>query len=258
MIDYVSPEQDEPVFEVDLEDPIGRSTLHRMASVERYNRWIYDEIAPYAGSRLLEVGCGIGNMTSYFRQLPLVVGLDLLQSSVAYVTQHLADYSNIKIHRGDITVPHTVAQLMPYAFDTVMCLNVLEHIRNDSLALRHMADLLQPGGRLLLFVPAGMYMFGSLDVALGHHRRYEKQALRRLVEATDLQIVRLGYLNISGIPGWWLNSRMLKRQILPHGQLKLFNRLAPILITCERQMRRVWDAPLGQSLLCIARKRSVV
>ena len=258
MIDHVSPAPDEPVFEVELEDPIGRSTLHRMASVDRYNGWIFQEIAPYAGQRLLEVGCGIGNMTVYFRHLSLVVGLDLLQSSVVYVTQHLADYPNIRIHRGDITSANTVAQLMPYAFDTVMCLNVLEHIRDDTLALHNMADLLQPGGHLLLFVPAGMYMFGSLDVALGHHRRYEKQELHQLVEAADLEIIRFGHLNISGIPGWWLNSRLLKRHILPHGQLKLFNRLAPILITCERQLRRFWDAPLGQSLLCIARKRSVV
>ncbi|MBK7201357.1 hypothetical protein [Candidatus Amarolinea dominans] len=78
-----------PLEFAELDDPIGRETLRRMASVDRYNRWIYDEIAPYAGRRLLEVGCGIGNMTSYFLGLDEVVGLDRLPSSVRYVRPHL-------------------------------------------------------------------------------------------------------------------------------------------------------------------------
>ena len=238
----------------ELDDPIGRETLRRMASVDRYNRWIYDEIAPYAGRRLLEVGCGIGNMTSYFLGLDEVVGLDRLPSSVRYVRAAFADRPNVHICEGDITTRDTVAQLAGHRLDTVMCLNVLEHIEDHQTALRHMAELLTPGGRLLLFVPAGAYMHGTLDSALGHFRRYDRGQLRSLVTATGLDVLRLSYLNIAGIPGWWLNSRVLKRDILPHGQLKLFNLLAPLFIGAERLLRRVWDVPLGQSLLCIAQK----
>lgn len=238
----------------EIDDPIGRETLRRMASVDRYNRWIYDEIAPYAGRRLLEVGCGIGNMTGYFLHLDEVVGLDRLPSSVRHVRAEFADHANVHIYEGDITARETVAQLAGHRLDTVMCLNVLEHIEDHQTALRHMAELLTPGGRLLLFVPAGAYMHGTLDSALGHFRRYDRGQLRSLVAAAGLDILRLSYLNIAGIPGWWLNSRVLKRDILPHGQLKLFNLLAPLFIGAERLLRRVWDAPLGQSLLCIAQK----
>ncbi|MCW5860533.1 MAG: hypothetical protein KIS63_19725, partial [Caldilineales bacterium] len=131
---------------------------------------------------------------------------------------------------------------------------VLEHIRADQIALAHMRDVLIDGGRLLLFVPAGGYMYGSLDTALGHFRRYDLAGLRRQVLEAGLSIERLGYLNLAGIPGWWLNSRVLKRNLLPQGQLAWFNRLAPFFVASERLLRRLWDAPVGQSLLCIARR----
>ncbi|RME82055.1 MAG: class I SAM-dependent methyltransferase [Caldilineae bacterium] len=235
-------------------DPIGYETLRRMATVARYNDWIYEEIGAFAGQRLLEVGCGIGNMTEYFVDRELVVGIDLLAASVALTLEKHRNNNHVHAFQGDITDPEFVETLRPFRFDTVLCLNVLEHIAQDALALRHMYELLVPAGRLLLFVPAGVYMFGTLDLALGHHRRYELPQLRELVCSVGFEIERLGYLNLAGIPGWWLNSRLLKRDLLPQRQLDWFNRLAPLFIRSERWLRRLWDVPLGQSLLCIARR----
>lgn len=233
-------------------DPIGVETLRRMATVERYNEWIFQEIAPYAGRRVLEVGCGIGNMTEYFVDRDLIVGLDLLPASVELTRRRHLRHDNVQAHLGDITDPRTAEQLRAFAFDTIICLNVLEHIGDDQTALHHMHNVLAPGGRLLLFVPAGDYMYGALDIALGHHRRYDLPALRQRVQLAGFDIERLCYLNLAGIPGWWLNSRVLKRHLLPQDQLTWFNRLAPLFIHGERWLRRVWDVPVGQSLLCIA------
>ncbi|NUQ37125.1 MAG: class I SAM-dependent methyltransferase [Caldilineales bacterium] len=236
------------------EDPIGYETLRRMATVARYNDWIFSEIAPHLGQRVLEVGCGIGNMTDYLLDRQVVVGLDLLPASVELTRRRHAEHAQVQVLLGDITD----AALQPYlqlcAFDTVICLNVLEHIGDDRTALRYMYEALQPGGHLALFVPAGAYMFGTLDVALGHHRRYDLPNLRRRVSEAGFAIERLGYLNLAGIPGWWLNSRVLKRDLLPAGQLAWFNRLAPLFIRGERLLRRLWDAPAGQSLICIAQR----
>ncbi len=234
-------------------DPIGYETLRRMATVARYNDWIYEEIAPYAGRRVLEVGCGIGNMTDYFVRSDLLVGVDLLPASVELTRRRHLKYDHVEAILGDITDPDLASQLQTYAFDTVICLNVLEHIPDDQTALRHMYAALAPGGRLLLFVPAGSYMYGTLDVALGHCRRYDHAMLSERVAAAGFDVERVNYLNLAGIPGWWLNSRVLKRDLLPHGQLSLFNRLAPAFIGGERLLRRIWDVPVGQSLLCIAR-----
>lgn len=250
----MAPTALDPQRVTEPDDPIGRETLRRMASVDRYNRWIYTEIAPYVGRIVLEVGCGIGNMTRYFLNAERVIALDRLPGSVALVADAFAGVSNLHTCLGDITAPDTVEQLANYPLDTVVYLNVLEHIENDAVALRHMFQCLEPGGHLLLFVPAGAYMFGTLDRALGHYRRYERAALAKRVTDAGFEPQRLSYLNLAGIPGWWLNSRVLHRQLLPQGQLRLFNDLAPLLIAAERTLRRVWDVPAGQSLLCIARK----
>lgn len=252
--DYFPQVSVDSVGALEMDDPIGQATLHRMASVDRYNRWIYDEIVPFAGRRLLEVGCGIGNMTDFFLNLEEVVGLDLLPSSVHNVKVKYAQHPNVHIYQGDITTRETVDKLVTHGFDTIVCLNVLEHIEKDQLALRHMYDLLVPGGRLLLFVPAGQYMYGSLDVALGHFCRYEKRGLDAKVREAGFDIVKSTYMNLAGIPGWWLNSRVLQREILPTGQLQLFNALAPLFIAFERILRKWWDAPIGQSVLCIGKK----
>lgn len=245
---------DELVDLVRKSDPIGYETLRRMASVERYNRWIFEEIAPFAGQRLLEVGCGIGNMTEYFADRDVVVGIDMLPASVELMRRLHASKPAVDGFLGDITDPTVVEQLRRYRFDTVLCLNVLEHILEDRKALEHMHDLLGSGGSLLLFVPAGGYLYGSLDRALGHHRRYDRSQIEALVRGAGFEIVHLSYLNLPGVPGWWLNSRVLEREILPQGQLAWFNRLAPLFIAVERLMRRIWNVPLGQSLVCIARK----
>lgn len=225
-----------------------------MASVDRYNRWIYSEIAPFVGQNVLEVGCGIGNMTRHLLGAQRVIALDRLPGSVALVAETFAGMPHVHTCLGDITAPSTVEQLMPYTIDTVVCLNVLEHIERDDVALRHMFRLLQPEGHLLLFVPAGTYMYGTLDKALGHYRRYARTDLAARVAQAGFRLQRVSYLNLAGIPGWWLNSRVLHRHLLPTGQLRLFNRLAPLLIWTERALRRVWDVPAGQSLLCIAHK----
>jgi len=225
-----------------------------MASVDRYNRWIFEEIAPYVGQRLLEVGCGIGNMTAYFLDRELIYSIDLLPESIVVVREQFGHHTNLRLRVGDIGDPSLVADLASCRFDTVACLNVLEHIEDDEQALRHMYRLLQPGGHLLLVVPAGRYMFGTLDEALAHYRRYELKPLEALVRDVGFEVVRIGYLNLVGIAGWWLNSRLLKRQLLPKGQLTWFNWLAPVFIRFERLLRAVWDLPWGQSLVCISRR----
>ena len=249
--------QDAPEkIELPDEDRIGYETLQRMASVTHYNRWIYQELAPFVGDRILEVGCGIGNMTAYFLGRELLVSVDRLQASVEVTRSLYAGHKHFHVFQGDITDPNLVARLQTYPFDTVLGINVLEHIHEDTLALMHMWELLRPGGRLLLVVPAGRYLYGSLDRALGHHRRYDPKMMQDLAATVGFAWQRLHYMNLAGIPGWWLNSRLLKRELLPESQLRWFNRLAPFFIRTEGILRQVWDVPAGQSLVGISQKKT--
>lgn len=231
---------------------VGRETLRRFSNVHRYNDWIIKEIGSHVGKRILEVGCGIGNITAYLLDRELVVGLDINAESVDYLEEIYPEHIFI---RGDITDRTIARDLEPYEFDTVICINVLEHIEDDRLALEHMYKSLRPDGKAVLFVPAGGYLYGTLDRALGHYRRYTTESLKRCFVAAGFGILRLEYLNLAGIIGWWVNGQLLKRTILPEEQLNLFNVLAPLIIPAERFVRKLWNVPLGLSLVCVGVKK---
>jgi SAM-dependent methyltransferase len=231
-------------------EAVGIETLMRMADVEAYNAWVYRQICPYLGSRVLEVGCGIGNMTGYYVDRPLVVCVDLLQESLALVRNRFPGRLNLHALQGDICAEATVAAVAPYGCDTAVMLNVLEHIEDDARALESIHRMLVPDGQLLLLVPAGRYLYGTLDHALGHYRRYEPADLRRLLLQAGYQLESLRYMNLPGVLGWFLNSRVLRRQLLPRPQLALFNILAPLFENVERWI----PPPHGQSLIAVCRK----
>ena len=231
-------------------EAVGVETLLRMADVAAYNDWVYRRIRPYLGDRLLEVGCGIGNMSGYYADRSLLVCLDLLPESLALVRDKLGDRPNLHTVLGDICAESTLATLAPYGFDTTIMLNVLEHIEDDARALAAVHRLLRPGGRLVLLLPAEHYLYGTLDRALGHYRRYEPDEVRALLAEADYEIEVLEYMNLPGILGWFLNGRVLRRRLLPRPQLALFNVLAPIFESVEGRI----TPPRGQSLLAICRK----
>ena len=244
LVDTERPSQ--PISAADL-DP-GVETLDRMASVDRYNRWVYGSVQRHVGRRILEVGCGLGNMTPYFLGRDLLVSLDLLSASVARVSERFADEPGFEALRGDICARATVESLVGRRFDTVVCLNVLEHIADDRLALDHMGELLTPDGRLILLVPAGPFLYGTLDRAIGHHRRYEASALAELLRSSRLTVHQIDHFNVFGIPGWFLASRVLRRRVPPRGLLRAFNLLTPLFIRFER----IFRPSIGQSIVCIA------
>jgi SAM-dependent methyltransferase len=237
-----------------------------MADVDHYNSWIFRLMRPFVGRRVVEVGCGLGNMTGYFLRSELrpsasgpldqdsssfVLAFDLLPESVEWVSEKYRGDERLMVREGDVCDQDFIEQAVGYGFDTVASINMLEHVKDDARALAHMHKLIQPGGCLLLFVPAMPALYGALDKALGHYRRYSKKGLRALVRGAGFDIHELYYVNLAGVPGWFLNSRVLRRQLLPRNQLGLFNLLAPTLERAEAKVR----PPVGQSLLCIARKR---
>lgn len=231
-------------------EAVGVETLLRMADVTAYNDWVYRRIRPYLGERLLEVGSGIGNMSGYYADRPLLACLDLLPDSLALVREKLGERPNLITIQGDVCADATIAELAAYDFDTAVMLNVLEHIEDDARALAAVHRLLGRGGRLVLLLPAEHYLYGTLDQALGHYRRYEPAEVRALLGAAAFKIELMEYMNLPGILGWFLNGRVLRRHLLPRPQLALFNVLAPIFEAVEGKV----PPPRGQSLLVICRK----
>jgi SAM-dependent methyltransferase len=223
----------------------------RLSSVDHYNCWIFDRLAPYAGRRILDVGCAIGNITSHFLDRELVVGIDVVREFVEAVRERFANRTNFRAELADIAGSGVLA-LRSESFDTVVCTNVLEHVRDDRRGLEHMHTLLVPGGRLLLFVPAFPALWGTLDEADHHYRRYGRSELRTKLVDAGFRVERLAFTNPLGIVGWVLNGKVLKRQVVSAGQLRLYDRLVPALSRLERVVR----PPLGLSLVAVAVKNS--
>jgi glycosyltransferase involved in cell wall biosynthesis len=226
----------------------GYITLKRMEGLSRYNDWIWESIAPYVGDRVLEVGAGIGNMTRMMYGRELIVATDIGVSYLQILRNRFARNPTIEVARLDLNTDDHLA-LEHYAFDSVVCLNVLEHIEDDRGALRRLYQLLTPGGRLLLFVPADQSLFGTMDTQVGHFRRYSRDELRELIESAGFTAGPITYQNWFGRFGWWLNGRVFKRSHLPSGQSKLFDVFVPLLRFFEpRNLRN------GLSLVAVATK----
>jgi SAM-dependent methyltransferase len=134
-------------------------------------------------------------------------------------------------------------------FDSVVLMNVLEHIEDDLAVLVALKRRLDANGKLVVLVPAGPWAFGRTDERLGHFRRYSKPYSRRLVRAAGLGVEFIRYYNFVGIWGWWWNARMGRIQGQSDAQIRLFDQcIVPVISRIERFIR----PPVGQSILVIS------
>jgi SAM-dependent methyltransferase len=230
----------------------GYSTLaHLEAGAPNYNRWLAGTFRKWAGARVLEIGAGIGTITAHLAPgRELVTALEVDPFYVRRLKNRFRGSPQVEPYQGDVALADWEA-LKARRFDTVVLSNVLEHIPDDAGAVQTFAKILPKDGALILFVPALPVLFGSLDEAVGHHRRYTPRSLREVLERNGFEVEALQWMNLVGIPGWFVNGRVLKRRVLPPLQLRLYDRLAPTLASLEAQVK----LPVGLSLLAVGRRK---
>ncbi len=229
-------------------EPSTYKTLRRLDSLQRYNQWIWERLQPYVGQRVLEVGAGSGTMTRFLYGRELIVATDKETPYVDRLRNAFRRRPGIMVERLDLD-NDAALELSRYSFDTVLCINVLEHTVDDAAALRRVHQLLIPGGRVIVFSPAGHDLFGSLDRGVGHERRYEKEELAAKLRDAGFDVEQMSFQNQAGRLAWWINSRLLKRQSLPAAQSRLFDRFVPLFKRVEGN-----DPSSGLSLVAIGRK----
>lgn len=224
--------------------------LDRMSQAIHYNRWQQRLVLPEVGARVIEVGCGTGNFTGALLDRETVVATDVDPACVARLRQRHGERANL----------HTVlcepgsaafAALARRQPDTCVCMNVLEHIADDGQALRAMAGVLVPGGRIVLLVPAFPALYGPIDHNLGHYRRYTRASLAKLARVTGLTLRTLHYVNAAGFFGWWVNARVFRRAEQSAAQIRLFDRC---LVPWLSRVEAIAPPPFGQSLFAVLRK----
>lgn len=203
----------------------GSRTLEIFEDTHRINQWIYSRFAADLGRRVLEVGSGTGNLTSHLVDRELVVATELEETHLSKLRRRFADKPNVRVERLDLEAPGS--GFSDLKLDSILSVNVLEHVKDDEGSLRWIRAQLVPGGKLCIYVPALPALYGSLDEALGHHRRYERAELIRKLEAARFRVLWCRGMNLAGIPGWFLSGRVLKRRQLSARQVRLYDRLVP-------------------------------
>lgn len=233
-------------------DEEGLKTLETLADAHRFNRWMYETIAPHLlpGS-LLEVGSGIGNISKFFLQAGRpIMQSDLRDRYCQYLQRTYGSHPMCQdVVQLDLVHPgfeQAYASLLGQ-FDNLYALNVIEHIRADGLALANCRKLLRPGGRLIILVPAFPWLYNRFDEELHHYRRYTAAGLARRFEEQGLTVTDRFYFNFVGMAGWFVSGKLLRHRIIPEGQMKLYNRLVPLF----RPLDTVFRGMAGLSVVVV-------
>jgi SAM-dependent methyltransferase len=216
-------------------------SLETLSQTPNYYRWLCSRVQPYIRGKTLELGAGIGNFGRWARELaPEYHATDVDPLLVERLKEEFP-----KAFRWDLFEPFPGDDL----YDTVIILNVIEHLKDDAGAMEALYNRLKPGGHLIVMVPAMHILYGSLDRAFGHYRRYHKSEMLRLMEHVNLDVVRNIYLNVAGMFGWFIYGRILKHEQLPQQLCSRFNLVLPLL-----KMERPLAHFAGLSLITVGRK----
>ena len=186
-------------------------------------------------------------MTRFLAGKTRVTATDVDPDYVALLGRTFAGNPNVEVRELDLAGLGTDGTA-PHDYDTVVCSNVLEHIEDDGTALAAMREVLTPGGRLVLIVPAVKGLYGEIDRAIHHHRRYSQAEIREKLGHAGLEVEHCSYFNMVGVPGWWLNAVVFKRTAVPGFQAKINDWLVPWL-----RVERTFGPPVGMSLLAVGR-----
>ena len=230
------------------EDENGSTILKSLNSVRKINNWMAKVISGDVGSKVLEIGAGMGAVTGILVPREKYCATDIDKHYLAYLR-------NLSIGKPYLEVKHLdlmdadAFRPLEKTFDTVICLNVLEHMSDDLQALKNIYGALEPGGKAIVMAPQGQHLYGSLDKVLGNVKRYSRQDIIALMEQASFAGIDVRDFNKSGVLGWLLNGRLLKLDYFPRLQLKLYNMLTPAITHFDHLLP--WH---GLSLLVTATK----
>jgi SAM-dependent methyltransferase len=230
---------------------VGIQTL--MDNASNYNRWIADQARAHVGFRVLDAGCGAGNLSAMLLDRDLVVGVDVWDDFVELVGRRFAHHTNFQIHRFDLSDSAMVEALREHQLDSAMLSNVLEHIEDDGAVLRNIASVLPPGSPIFLLVPAFMGIYGAHDREDHHFRRYTKRSLAKLLTSLPVTMERQYYMNLPGFFAWYVLGRVMGKP-LGQTEVSLYDKLVPLIRAIEDRVR----PPFGQSLVALLRTTAYV
>lgn len=218
-----------------------------MSHAANYHRWIIEEMQPFLGRRLVEVGAGIGDLTELLLKTTNseIVAFEPSPDLFARLSSRLGECQTVSLVNDVLNRDYLDDQP-----DTVIYINVLEHIEKDQAEIRLVSEILQTGGTLVIFVPALSWLFSEEDSRLGHFRRYHKRDLVNLVQGVGLKTVTVRYFDIFGVLPWYVNFVLLKNSF-DRRAVSIYDRL---IVPPMKVAERLLPPPIGKNLFLVARK----
>lgn len=202
----------------------GHDILQSLSKAHRFNRWMADTIRPWVGSQVLEIGAGMGNLSAQFLPRESYIASDIDDLHLDFLRNFFADNRRVTVAKINVEQDEDFASYQAQV-DTVICLNVVEHVEHDEKAMKNIFSVLKPGGYALVLVPQGQWLYGSLDKVLGHYRRYSPDQLKSLAEVAGFEVEKMISFNKMAVPGWYLNAKIMKKDYFSKVQLKFYDSL---------------------------------
>lgn len=235
-------------FSSNYSDP-GKVTLDALEHAPRFNQWMYESVKPWLGQRVAELGVGRGNLSRHIKGHDHVLLTDYRTDYLEELRAKWSHHPHLEIGKLDMTARADFDQLTKFAPDSVIFLNVLEHIEDDRAVLKALQETVPDGCRIVVLVPYNLKLYSDFDRALGHFRRYEKKELEDKMRDAGLQVEHQFYFNKMGVFAWYVANTLGRQGSLKPWQLKIYNFLTPVF--------RVLDDILpttGLSTVVVARK----
>ena len=223
------------VDDIYKQDEYGFKMLGDLQHARRFNKWMGDTLRPYVGDRVLEIGAGIGALTAQLIPRDFYVASDINPHYLNYLHSYAVGKPYLHVARVDAGHPEDFS-LLKGAFDTVLMVNVLEHLPDEQVALENVHAALESRGRAVILVPQHPKLYGSLDVALEHRERYTAQKLRAALERSGFRVEHILDFNRTSVPAWYLNGKILRRMGFSRIQLKALEVAMPVV----RMLDPVW------------------
>jgi SAM-dependent methyltransferase len=236
-------------------DTVGLETLSVIENANRFNNWMYDTIKPFLKGKVIEIGSGTGNISEFTLKDDFDATLtDIRENYRNILKTKFKDFKNLNHIVGiDIANPNFDIEYSDYIgkFDSLFCLNVIEHIKDDSIAIQNCSKLLKSGGHLIILVPAYQALYNEFDRQLEHYRRYRISSLVHIFPS-HFKIINRQYFNLAGILGWFVSGKLLGNRSIPNKQMKLYNSLVGIF----KLVDAIFFHRIGLSVIVIGRKES--
>jgi SAM-dependent methyltransferase len=217
-----------------------------LSEANNYRAALAREFAPFLSGKVIEIGAGVGQMTQVLQRAPGITDFLAVEPDSRFHSAFAVSNPNTRLFKG-------IARDVPErnGWNTLVSINVLEHIEDDTAELREWHTLLsEAGGHLCLFVPARPEIYAPLDKDFGHFRRYTKPRLRIKLQEAGFKIRSIRYFNSLGYFAWWFSFCLFQRRSFDVRSVRAYDRLIfPVIYALES---RICRPPFGQSLIVVA------